>query len=369
MSDYIETENLKDVKKTLMTCTYCGFCKSVCPVFEGIGWDPSVARGRMILSYGLLQKEIPADESVVENLFQCTTCKDCERRCPSNIEVVDVVERARKDLVAAGKMLPKHKVVVDNVLKHGNPYGEKIGVPKTLGRTPKSSELGYFVGCTAAYRNKSTSSATLSILDKLGEDFTTIDEMCCGSVLQRIGVDDETVTEIMEKNVKSMTDLGLDEVVLSCAGCYRMFKEEYPKHVKVPFKVKHISEHLAERDLKLKPSKGVITYHDPCHLGRHSGVYEAPRDVLRKIPGTELREMPRNRSTARCCGGGGGVRSAYPELSASIAAKRVDEAQFADLLVTSCPFCVNNLNVGKQANGSKVEITDLVELIDSLLEE
>jgi Fe-S oxidoreductase len=106
MSDYIETENLKHAKKTMMTCTYCGFCKSVCPVFEGIGWESSVARGRMILAYGLLQKDIPADESVIENLFQCTTCRDCERRCPSNIEVVDVVERARKDLVAAGKMLP-----------------------------------------------------------------------------------------------------------------------------------------------------------------------------------------------------------------------------------------------------------------------
>ena len=103
MSDYIEAENLREAKKTMMTCTYCGFCKSVCPVFEGIGWDPSVARGRMILSYGLLQKDIPADESVVENLYQCTTCKDCERRCPSNIEVVEVVERARKDLVAAGE--------------------------------------------------------------------------------------------------------------------------------------------------------------------------------------------------------------------------------------------------------------------------
>ncbi len=232
----------------MMTCTYCGFCKSVCPVFEGIGWDPSVARGRIILAYGLLQKDIPADESVVENLYQCTTCKDCERRCPSKIEVVDVVERARRDLVATGKMLPKHRKLVDNVLRHGNPYGEKESVAEDPGRTKKHpSSVGYFVGCTAAYRNRSIADATLSILDKLGEDFTVMDEVCCGSVLQRIGVDDEAVEEIMERNVQPTADLGVDEVVFSCAGCYRMFKEEYPKYVKVPFKVRHISEFLAEQ--------------------------------------------------------------------------------------------------------------------------
>src|SRR5512133_858741 len=102
MSRYIDAPHLRAVQKELMTCTYCGFCKSVCPSFEGIGWDPSVARGRMVLSYGLLQKDIPADPSVIDYLYQCTTCKDCERRCPSKVQVVDVVERARKGLVACG---------------------------------------------------------------------------------------------------------------------------------------------------------------------------------------------------------------------------------------------------------------------------
>ncbi len=368
MADRIDAKHLKDARQAMMTCTYCGFCKSVCPIYEKVGWDSSVARGRIILAYGLLNKDIPADDSVVKNLYQCTTCKDCERRCPSGIEVVDIVERARRDLVANDRMLPKHRKLVESTLKHGNPYGEEKGVAATLQAKKRPASLGYFVGCTAAYRNRGIADATISILNKLGEDFTVVDEACCGSVLQRIGVDEEAVRDIMERNVRSAADLGVEEVVFSCAGCYRMFKEEYPKHVDVPFKVRHISEFLAERDIKLKPLDKKITYHDPCHLGRHCGVYEAPRKLLAKIPGAEFKEMQHNRETALCCGGGGGVRSAYPDLAENVAARRVDEAAFADLLVTTCPFCVSNLRVGKERSSSKVEIKDLVELIEPLVE-
>jgi len=368
MAEYIEAKNLRAAQGTMMTCTYCGFCKSVCPTYEGVGWDPSVARGRIILAYGLLRKDIPADESVVEHLYQCTTCKDCERRCPSAIEVVDVVERARRDLVASGKMLPRHAKLVANVVAHGNPYGEAKRVQDALGLGGGGGELGYFVGCTAAHRNPSIARATASILSKLGEEFSVVDEACCGSVLQRIGVDEEQLKEIMERNVEAISSAGKEEVVFSCAGCYRMFKEEYPRHVKVDFKVKHISEFLAEREVKLSPYQKRITYHDPCHLGRHCGVYEAPRKLIARIPDAEFREMARSKDTARCCGGGGGVRSAYPDLSEKIAARRVEEASFADVMVTSCPFCVNNLRVGGESCGSKVRIMDLVELLEPLVE-
>jgi Fe-S oxidoreductase len=367
MSDYIEANHLKQVQKELMTCTYCGFCKSVCPAFENVGWEPSVARGRMVLSYGLLQKDIPADQSVIDYLYQCTTCKDCERRCPSKVQVVDVVERARRDLVASGNILPKHQTLAVNVLRTGNPYGDRRSVHNVLGQEDKGADIGYFAGCTATYRNPSIANATISILNKLDIDFTLVDESCCGSVLQRIGWGQEDVSEIMRKNVTAIMDRGVKEVLFSCAGCYRMFKEEYPRFVDVPFRVRHVSEFLAEKDLKLKELEGKVTYHDPCHLGRHSHVYDAPRQVLKKVPGVKFQEMPNNSETARCCGGGGGVRSAFPEQSGMIAARRVDEASFADLLVTSCPFCVNNLRAGQERTGSKTKILDLVELVDDLL--
>jgi Fe-S oxidoreductase len=367
MADKIDARNLEEVKREMMTCTMCGFCKSVCPVFEDIGWDPGVARGRVILAYGLLQGDIPADESVVEALYQCTTCKDCERRCPSKVKVVEVVERARRDIVNSGVMLPSHLKVVNNIQKYGNPYGETTPVSEVFGETPRRAKLGYFIGCTSAYRNPSAAKATISILKKLKEDYTLLDESCCGSIMNRVGWDEKDIVARMRKNVDAIAAQGVEEVIFNCAGCYRMFREEYPKHLEVPFKVRHVSEYLADKDLKMTGLKRKITYHDPCHLGRHSGVYNAPRMVLAMVPEVEFIELPRNSSEARCCGGGGGLRSAYPELSEQIARKRVDEAGFADILVTTCPFCVNNLKVGKESNKSKVEIMDLVELIEPLL--
>jgi Fe-S oxidoreductase len=343
----------------------CGFCKSVCPSFKAIGWDTALSRGRIVLTYGLLNGELEPDESVVRNMYTCTTCADCVRRCPSKVEIVDIIEMCRADLAKNGHMLPKHKAMCESILSCGNPYGEKASRREALGKVPHPAKVGYFVGCTATFRSKKTAQATISILDKLKVDYTTVDEVCCGSVMQRVGWPQEDVTRLMQKNVDAIKALGVEKLVLACAGCYRMFKLEYPKFVDVPFEVLHITEFLASQDLDLKPMAGVATYHDPCHLGRHCGVYEAPREVIRKIPGLEFREMEYNRKTSHCCGGGGGVRSAYPEESMDIANTRLDEASFADVVITTCPFCVNNLASAK--GDRKVEVRDLVEIVDELL--
>ena len=360
-----KVDEIDHVKEALNTCTMCGFCKSVCPSFKSIGWDSALSRGRIILTYGLLTGDIPADDSVVENMYTCTTCADCVRRCPSKVDIVEVIETCRKDLVKNGHMLPKHKAVVDSVLKNGNPYNETRSVVETLGIQPRKAKVGYFAGCTATYRSKSISDATLSILKKLKVDFTTVDEICCGSVLGRIGVDDEQVVKMMKRNVDSIASLGVETLVLSCAGCYRMFKIEYPKFVDVPFEVLHMSEFLAKQDVKLKPLAGKVTYHDPCHLGRHCKVYDAPREVINKFPGVDFKEMAFNKSTSHCCGGGGGVRSAYPEQAKDIAETRLDEAGSADMIITTCPFCVANLSAAK--GDRKVKVVDLTELVDSCL--
>jgi len=360
-----EIDEIDKIKEALNTCTMCGFCKSVCPSFKSIGWDSALSRGRIILTYGLLNGDIPADDSVVENMYTCTTCADCVRRCPSKVDIVEVIETCRKDLVKNGHMLPKHKVLVDSVLKNGNPYNETVSVVDTMGMQPRKAKVGYFAGCTATYRSKNISGAALSIFRKLKVDFTTVDEICCGSVLGRIGVADDKLIEIMKRNVDAIASLGIEKLVLSCAGCYRMFKIEYPRFVDVPFEVLHMSEFLAKQDLKLKPLKGKVTYHDPCHLGRHCKVYDGPREVINKFPGVDFKEMEFNKATSHCCGGGGGVRSAYPDEARDIAETRLDEANFADMVITACPFCVANLSTAK--DGRKIDVVDLTELVDSCL--
>jgi Fe-S oxidoreductase len=363
---YINAERAKKLEKEMLTCTFCGFCKSVCPYFEDNQWDPSVARGKVILAYGLARKEIPADESVVERLYQCTTCKDCERRCPSNIRVVDIVEAARADLVEAGLALPAHKKIIENIRKTKNPYGETIDVD--FGVPLKKAEVGYFIGCTARYRQNDIAKHAISILRKLNVDFTLVDEVCCGSTLQRIGAKEKDVKRLMEANVKAVKKLGIKKLIFTCAGCLRMFKEEYPKHVEVGFETEHLVQFLAKQNLKLKPFPKRITYHDPCHLGRHLNIYDEPRKVISMIPDVKYVELMESKESARCCGGGGGVRAADPKAAQRIASRRVRAAsEVADLIVTACPFCVSNLKLGKEILKVDVEIEDIAELVDELL--
>ncbi|WJI10301.1 (Fe-S)-binding protein [Methanobacterium sp. CWC-01] len=216
----------------------------------------------------------------------------------------------------------------------------------------------YFQGCTAREKLTRISKSTQELLDQAGVEYTVLDdEECCGSVLLRTGFT-EDAREAMQKTYDKLQG---ERVVVSCAGCYRTFREDYPLMVgKVD--VIHISqlleELLSEGKLQLDREEVKVTYHDPCHLGRHLEEYESPRRVLERRG--ELVEMDKNREEARCCGSGGGVKSAYPELSQSMAERRVEEARKtgAELLVTCCPFCVLNLeSVGK------IKVRDLVEFL------
>jgi Fe-S oxidoreductase len=365
----VEAEALKKYEKEMVTCTLCGFCKSVCPVFEQMGWDSSVARGRVLLAYGLMTGEIEPDDSVIERVFQCPTCNDCYRRCPSKITTVEIVEAARKDLRAAGHSLEKHDKMISAILECGNPYGEKENRLEKMGLEPHPAKVGYFMGCTGAYRT-GTPDAAMSILKKVGEDFTPLDEVCCGSPMKRVGGSDDEQLQVINHNLEEIKKLGIETLVFTCAGCYKMFKIDYPELAgELGFKPMHLLEYLAEQDLKFKPYPKTITYHDPCHLGRHAGVFDAPRKIIEKIPEVTFKEMDKTREQAQCCGGGGGLRIAYPEIAGDIAGERVQQAEFADVMITPCPFCVVNLQTGKEHTGAKVEIKDMIELIDELLME
>jgi Fe-S oxidoreductase len=207
----------------------------------------------------------------------------------------------------------------------------------------------YFKGCVVREKLTYISDATEAILKRAGVDYTVLDnESCCGSFLMRTGFMEDAI-EVMSETMKKFQDPSLEDIkiLVSCAGCYNTIKNDYNELFGVELDVIHssqlINQLIIDGDLDVKKTSKKVTYHDPCHLGRHSNLYEAPREVINKT--CTLVEMNRNRERSRCCGAGAGVRSAYPDTALKVASKRIQDAEDtgAEILVTSCSFCILNL--------------------------
>lgn len=226
--------------------------------------------------------------------------------------------------------------------------------------------LLYFRGCTAREKLNSISEDTESLLKLFNIDYETLDdEQCCGSVLLRTGFKDDAI-EQMNRNYSALKG---KIILTSCAGCYKTLKEDYKSLLDADLEVIHISQLLDQlikkNDIKLDKKDLTVTYHDPCHLGRHAGEYEAPRSVISAF--SNLNEMKNIKEKSRCCGSGGGVKSAYGDLSNSIAKLRLEEAEEtgADLLVSACPFCKLNLS----QNSENLEVLDLSEFVLKMIDD
>lgn len=222
----------------------------------------------------------------------------------------------------------------------------------------------YFRGCLSREKLQKIPDATEKLLKKAGINYKILDnEGCCGSVLLRTGFHDDALNIIQD----TLQDIKGEKVLVSCAGCYRTFKEDYPEILGQQIDVIHTSQLFSELiekgRLELSVTNEKVTYHDPCHLGRHMGEYETPRKVM--DPYAELVEMERNREQARCCGAGGGVRSAFPELSEEIGRIRLDDAKDtgAGTLVTCCPFCISNLELAQKSSSGNITLMDLSQFL------
>jgi Fe-S oxidoreductase len=277
-----------------------------------------------------------------------------------------MIEELRARAVQEIGGLSSHIRFRENVVQHHNPYGAEHH-NRNLVEThslPLQAEIVYFVGCTSNYREIQIRDATISVLKKAGVDFTVVDEYCCCSPLIRTGQLDP-VNEAAQHNADAIRDAGAKRIVTSCSGCYRTLFRDYPKlGIDLGVEVMHITQLLKELIdkgaivLTQTEHCPVITYHDPCHLGRHMGLYDEPRDIILKLP-VNL--------TAWCCGGGGGAKSAYNDWSVETARKRIEQAlrTGAELIVSACPFCIRNLRDGSSEDDPPV--IDLVELVDQFI--
>ncbi len=311
------------------------------------------------IASGLLSGDVEMDEKLAERVYSCTLDGICEKTCPSSVRVTDIVLSLKKELFKSGFAFKDHEALSKSIKNYDNPWmqprysrsrwAKGLGI-KNLGE--ESADVLFFVGCTTSYdpSMRNIAIGTANVLKKAGVDFGILGEkeICCGSTLLGIG-DTETYEMCAKKNIEIFNSLGVDLVVTSCAGCYSVLKNKYPLVADMNFEVVSAVEYMAqlirEDRLELRELSLKVTYHDPCHLGRHSGVYDAPREILRAIPGIELLEMRRNFEESSCCGAGAGVRTVFAELARSIAKRRVDEAKEtgADILVSACPFCYQNM--------------------------
>jgi heterodisulfide reductase subunit D len=393
-----------------MGCGDCGYAIRpvvgrylTCPVKEAKGdqgFEIHFSRGRMNVLKSILEGKIPLSKELADYVYQCSECGNCTEVChmtqneyvilPTSkwIDHVEVWNALRKDLVAAGfAPLEKHGKLIDYMNNEAmrNPYGEeeskKFEWISEFPNVKERAELAFFGGCTMPLRQVDTLKNMMKILNAANiEIAVSKNEWCCGSIAFRIG-DQECVKNLLEHNLKVFKEMKAKTIFTACAGCYRTLKKDYPAILgeELPFEVKHITEILIEMlnndeiPFKDVESELLVTYHDPCHLGRHMDLYEVPREVIEKIPGIKLIEMKRNRKNAWCCGAGGGLKSQYPDLALEISKERIYEAieSGADILTTSCPFCIGNLRDAYENMPSeeqdKIRVIDLIDFISSRL--
>ncbi len=390
-------KHLAKLKKDILFCISCGDCREatdntaepqkwgVCVAKEHTsGFEPFFGRGKMQIIRSIWQGKLDLSKDLAEVFFQCPTCNACSKACSYEKDNVAFYEALRAELVDAGCGLEAHIPMNQAMVELLNPYGRdnkqknewlenldfKIEDPDS-----KTAEILYFVGCTAALTLEIQNVAinTAKVLNKLGIDFSIYGEkeICCGSVAMRTG-DWKAFNDVASKNYELFKKSGVKKIITSCAGCYRTLKIDYADYIEeLGIEVLHTIEFLHklinEKNIELKNLGITVTYHDPCHTGRHMGIYEEPRDILKKI--SNLIEMKTIKDSAKCCGAGGGVKKGFPELSLEIAKTRIQEAEEtgAEYLISICPFCYRNLSDAIKALNSKIKMVDLLELINQAI--
>ncbi|MHA2122675.1 MAG: (Fe-S)-binding protein, partial [Promethearchaeota archaeon] len=334
--------------------------------------------GRIRTIRGVLLGDLEWNEDLKDPIFACTTCGACMDACqaPHADYIVEMIEALRELAVNNIGPAKNQEFLVSRCHDSCNPYGDPNSDNQDLKKKydlPEKAEWVYYIGCTSNYRQENLRDSTIRFLKKVGIDFTLINEHCCTSPMIRTG-QISISKDYMKYNLAQIKRTGAKKVVTSCAGCYKTFKKDFEKFGEgYDFEVFHTIEVVMELLVKdkikfISEYNKTVTYHDPCHLGRHMGIYELPREIYRKIPGLQLVEMKRNRNFAWCCGAGGGVKIGYPEWAVEVSKERLEEAKEtgATVVTSTCPFCKTNLNDAKIHHNFNLEILDLMEIVDQL---
>lgn len=420
----------------LYSCTECGRCQTHCPTYitgkplthKGVNqdlkhwiWDHErwVEEG-----YGPNGVKEPLPEIVgsalkAETVWACTSCGWCETACPVFIENIPrLIDMRRYQVQVKAEFPPEIQRVFEGIERQGNPWGlgqdrrdewaEDLALP-TWGDGGGPYEYLFFVGCAGSYddKQKKVSRALVKILREAGVSFATLSkqEVCNGESARRMG--NEYLYQTMAKtNVETWNGLGVKAVITQCPHCFNTIKNEYPEFggdYRVINHTQLINDLLNEKRIKLSQvMNSKLTYHDPCYLGRHNGVYDAPREVLKAIPGLEVVEMQRSKREGFCCGAGGGRMWMEEHIGTRINHNRVNEValtlqhatdastpypdatdkkkpgQVGDykekggtgVVAVACPFCSTMLKdaVNDTGREENIQVKDITELVADAME-
>ena len=375
----------------LDSCVKCGSCVDVCPVYTQtqqleitMGGFFTNLKSFIRKAYGLPMiffapakvKNIPKEYS--EHSYLCTLCGRCTMVCPAFINARELRMAAREFMVEKG-VYPR---IMDQVAETLNRVHNIIGDPnedrpmwvQSLSEVPKDmfqrerAKVVYFVGCVASYfpMTKRIPQSFVQILDKAGVDFTILggEEYCCGFPLIAGGMK-KKAEALIQHNLEKVKEKGAERVVFACPSCYHTWMEQYKNDIEIFHSTQFIKRLVDEGKIRFKEKITKVTYHDPCDLGRVSGVYEAPREILRAIPGVELVEMEENRERCKCCGGGGDLEMVHPDLSALMAQAKIEEIQAtgADMVITACQQCVRTIQTTARRKKIPLVVMDIAEFV------
>ena len=362
----------------VIACYQCGTCSGSCPTAPAMDLNPR--RILHMLRLGLGERVLKS-----QAIWLCTSCYTCTERCPREIEIGQTMIGLRSMVVEQGLELPANLVTLrDTVTTHYNISGDDNTArliwsdnleQETLSfREKRQAEVAFYVGCVASFYPTvyGIPQAMVQVMDRGGVDFAALggEEWCCGYPLYTAGMQG-LVAELMAHNIARVRDLGAKTLVTTCPSCHYTWSHLYPLYDSTPlgFEVLHATEFLArllgQGLIKPGRSEQVVTYHDPCDLGRKSGIYDAPRQVIEAIPGVELREMEASRQEALCCGGGGDVQIVDESVTATVAGRRLGQAQRtgARVLLSACQQCKRTLMAAARQNRARVRVMDVAELL------
>jgi len=385
------------------TCTECGRCSDQCPALAtGKPLDPQkivldirdqlLREGGRLVGDGADRGTPPARfvPTKTEELWACTTCAACVEACPVTIEHIDkIVDMRRWLAMNEGDVPAEAQRSLTNIERAGNPWGQApdtraewaagLGVP-TFAEQPDAEYL-YFVGCAASFdrRNQKVAQALVRILRAAGVSFAILgtEETCNGDPARRIGNEYLWQTQA-RRNIETFAKHGVKKVIASCPHCFNTIANEYPQlggRYEVVHALQLVECLVAEGKIRMDVgATEKVAYHDPCYLGRHNGIYDAPRAVLDAVPGTERVEIePHHRERGFCCGAGGGRMWMEEKVGQRVNHRRVDQLlaleSGATKVASGCPFCLIMLDEGVGAKGvqDQVKPVDVLELVAARL--